>query len=88
MVNVVWIPWGVTWNEPETEVEIVELAGNPDISANDPKANGPFRTTLYDAINFTILSQKWEYNGETWTASEDEEQEAIDAWEAWVPPLE
>jgi hypothetical protein len=84
VINIVWVPQQVIWDEPaETWCEILELAADPDLGANNPRAYGPYRKTKYDATTFEILEQQWVFQGVTWTAPEGVEQPSIDAWAAW-----
>jgi hypothetical protein len=84
MINIVWIPVQVVWDEPdETWCEILEQAGDTALSGNDPLGLGPFRTTKYDAVSFEIMEQKWVFQGVTWTWPAADEQPSIDAWAAW-----
>jgi hypothetical protein len=85
MLNIVWMPWTCTWNEDETLVTVVEQACDPDWPANQERAYGPVRTTVYDAVTFDVLAQAWIYNNNSWAAPTDEEQAPIDAWQAYHP---
>lgn len=87
-MRIVWVPWATDWNEDETEVTSTEQAQDADLSAEDPKTQGPVRISHYNAVTSELLDQSWSFQEVEWVAPTGIEEEAIAAWVAWqaLPP--
>jgi hypothetical protein len=74
--TLVWNALECNFYENDTVIVLVEQALNADMSANDPRTNGPLRTSQYDGITWDLVDQRWNYPSAPFSNEED----AIAAW--------
>ncbi|MET0412833.1 MAG: hypothetical protein ABW217_16125 [Polyangiaceae bacterium] len=88
MPNIVWVNISCLLVDGDTVLELVEEAHDADLYAGHPDGTGPLRTQRYNPTTEELLSERWEYGGQTWQTPEGTEQQAIDAWRPPPPPEE
>lgn len=74
--TLVWNALECNFYENDTIIVLVEQALNADMSANDPRCEGPLRTSEYNGITWDLTSQNWRYPAQPYPS----EESALAAW--------
>ena len=74
--NLYWNALTCDFYENDTIIVLVEQALNADMGANDPRCEGPIRTSQYDGITSELVDQRWNYPAQPYFS----EESAIAAW--------